>query len=54
MGLQLRNDDPVAMKEFVVGVHARAAELGQQGSEWEGRGGDNSKKEKPCLLLSYL
>ena len=31
VGLQLRNDDPVAMKEFVVGVHAKAAEMGQQG-----------------------
>jgi nucleolar MIF4G domain-containing protein 1 len=31
VGLQLRNEDPAAMKDFVVGVHARAAELGQQG-----------------------
>ncbi|GAX86627.1 hypothetical protein CEUSTIGMA_g14035.t1, partial [Chlamydomonas eustigma] len=32
VGLQLRNEDPAAMKDFVVGVHARAADLGQQGA----------------------
>ena len=31
VGLQLRGDDPMAMKDFVVGVHAKAAERGQQG-----------------------
>ena len=30
-GLQLRSDDPAAMKEFVLGVHARAAEMGKEG-----------------------
>eukprot|EP00955_Chlamydomonas_euryale_P065511 359258-Chlamydomonas_euryale.AAC.6 len=31
VGMQLRNEDPAAMKEFVLGVHSRAAELGAQG-----------------------
>ena len=39
VGLQLRSDDPVAMKDFVVGVHARAAELGKQGERSGGDGG---------------
>ena len=33
VGLQLRGDDPMAMKEFVVGVHSKAAERGQQGEQ---------------------
>lgn len=31
VGLQLRNDDPALMKEFVLQVHTRAAELGKAG-----------------------
>lgn len=32
IGLKLRNEDPSAMKDFVLSVHTRAAELGQSGS----------------------
>lgn len=31
VGLQLRNADPALMKEFVLGVHERAAALGKDG-----------------------
>ncbi|EFJ47843.1 hypothetical protein VOLCADRAFT_91452 [Volvox carteri f. nagariensis] len=32
VGLQLRNADPGLMKEFVLGVHERAAQLGREGN----------------------
>lgn len=32
VGLQLRNADPGLMKEFVLGVHERAAQLGKDGA----------------------
>ncbi len=40
MGLKLRGDDPAGMKDFVVGVHERAAELGQKGERCRGNEGD--------------
>ncbi len=51
VGLQLRNADPGLMKEFVLGVHERAAQLGKDGERrgTKRRGsGDASRAALPC------
>ena len=45
-GLQLRGGDPVAMKEFVVAVHARAAE--------EAAGGTGRLTKRAAVLLELV
>lgn len=52
VGLQLRGENPAQMKEFVLGVHARAAELGQKGASGGGRVGGGSSDACGILVLS--